>query len=239
VGGCLIGGDPWFLVEDGVQNPLTEAAPKSRVELGGALPTPPPTPTFTPSPLPPTPTPLPTTLAPTQPLAVTIAPGATSPATAVAAAVTAPPTAAAPAPAATAPPTATPSAEELARAVRPRGFQAVMPYLLMGLGVLVIGGGAWFFLAGRRPAPAAPPAESEWVASEPDVSEPITRPSEPTDELPPVPPSMTETKPHKRPRRRKKSAPADDATRPSGFSRDELPEMDQPDDEPPVGPAFE
>ena len=261
VGGCLVGGDPWFLVEDGVQNPLTEAAPKSRVELGGVLPTPPPTPTFTPSPLPATATALPTTPAPTQALASTIAPSATGAGTTVAEAVTAQPAVAAAAPAATAPPTATPSAEQLADAVRPRGLQAVLPYLLMGLGVLAIGGGAWFFLAGHKPTPSeAPTEQSEWVAVEPDelpppppavepdLDGPPTRPSEPTSQLTP-PPDLVETRAHKRPRpkRRRKPGRSGDATQPSGFNREEAepgaepsdPPGDEPgDDEPPLGPAF-
>jgi hypothetical protein len=62
----------------------------------------------------------------------------------------------------------------------------------MGLGVLVIGGGAWFFLAGHRRAPAAPAAESEWVDAEPGLTDPPTRPSEATDELPPVPPDAVD-----------------------------------------------
>jgi hypothetical protein len=191
VGGCLIGGDPWMLVEEGVQNPLTEAAPKSRVELGGALPTPPPTPTLTPTPIPPTETPtltpVPPTQAATQPPAQTAAPQDTS----ASPVETQPPTeavAAVPA----APPTATPSAEELAAAVRPRGFQAILPYVLMGLGILVIGGGAWVFLSGRKPAPAEP------LAEEPLPDEPAPEPAE------------EEPKPRKRRRRRKKSPPEDE-----------------------------
>src|SRR6185436_14045620 len=38
-------------------------------------------------------------------------------------------------------------------ALRPKGTAAILPYLLMGLGALVIGGGVWFFLrGGRKPA---------------------------------------------------------------------------------------
>lgn len=214
VGGCLVGGDPWILVEDGVQNPLTEAAPKSKVELGGALPTPPPTPTQTATPLPPTPTPAATTAAPTQAATLALALTAT-PETAAPASASQPPASVAPQPtqvAAVIPPTtiptATPSAEELAQAVSPRGFPAALPYLLMGLGALVIGGGLWFFLSGHKPAPVElPPDELQTV--EPPYAQP--------EEVE----TVEEPKPRKRRGRRKKSAPADEPP-------PEMPAFDEP-----------
>ncbi|NDJ52562.1 MAG: hypothetical protein GYB68_05665, partial [Chloroflexi bacterium] len=38
--GCLIGGEPWLLVEEGVDDPLNQPAPDVTVESGGTLPTP-------------------------------------------------------------------------------------------------------------------------------------------------------------------------------------------------------
>lgn len=71
VGGCLIGGAPWILVEEGVAEALTSRPAASRVEPGGATPTPDPSfsqtataaarPTSTPT-LPPTALPSPTLL---------------------------------------------------------------------------------------------------------------------------------------------------------------------------------
>jgi hypothetical protein len=164
VGGCLIGGEPWLLVEQGVVNPLAEAAPKSTVILGGVIPTVPPTPTLTPTPVPPTetPTPAPITDTPqptTEAAAVTPPPEVAAAPEATTEAAAQPPTEAVAAP--SEPPTLTPapSAEDLAKIVRPRGFPAFLPYLLMGIGALVIVGGVWFFIAGRKRPQAEPSAE--------------------------------------------------------------------------------
>jgi hypothetical protein len=208
VGGCLIGGDPWLLVEDGIADAQTQVAPKSSVQLGGALPTPPPTPTLSPTPPPPTLTPTTTpTTEPTQTTAATSLPAATATGEATSAAApvsTEPPTQGVALPPPTATITPTPSPSQLAEAVRPRGLQALLPYGLIALGVVVVGGGMWFFLAGRKPTHAEPPPAE-------------TAPPEPAEQAATalgeeVAPETTEekVKPRKRRTRRKKSPPADE-----------------------------
>jgi hypothetical protein len=213
VEGCLIGGAPWLLVEDGVSNALTEAAPKSSTQLGGALATPPPTPTLSPTPLPPTLTP--TTTPSTQPTQTTATPSlpvATATAATTASGPTAPaspqagaeaPTQGVALPPSTVTITPTPSASQLAQAVRPRGLEALLPYVLIALGVVVVGGGAWFFLAGRKPARAEPPP------AETAPPEPVEQAPQATVDQAAQEPSE-EVKPRKRRARRKKSPPPGD-----------------------------
>ena len=170
VEGCLIGGVPWFLIEEGLEDPLNEVPPSVRVEAGGTLPTPDPgiamtataqaAPSATPTPLP-TETPEPSPLPPT----ATAMPEPTGvPESAETAAEATP---AMVAEAVEEPPDGNPeegqplSPEELARAiereVRPRGLPALLPYLLMGLGTLVLVGGTWYFFSG----PGQPVEERE------------------------------------------------------------------------------
>jgi hypothetical protein len=141
VGGCLIGGMPWFLVEEGVEDPLYQVAPAVSVDPGGTLPTPDPGPFLTATALAmPSPTPTATqppteapTAAPTQEVA------AAEPTQIEAAPSEAPAEAVA-----TLAPTPTPVPGS---GVGPKGFAAALPYLLVGLGVLAIGGGAWYFFS--------------------------------------------------------------------------------------------
>lgn len=160
VEGCLIGGAPWLLVEQDVPGALEATPPPVEVEEGGVPLTPDPAMLMTmtaqalPSPTPtlPTATPLPS---PTPPPTVT----------ATALPTTAPP------PEATVVPEDTPELAEIAEAtavpqvevtpqpqvdvsaLQPQGFNALLPYLLVGAGILVIGGGLLYFLSGRRPGP--------------------------------------------------------------------------------------
>lgn len=145
VGGCMIGGMPWILVEEGVASPLEEKAPSVTTAPGGILPTPDPGPFLTATALAmptatPTLTPIPTQVptqeqAPSEPTSPEeIAPSAT-PAE----------VAAAPQPTLALTPIDAPGS-----GVRPQGFAAMLPYLLIGLGVAVIGGGVWFFFAGPK-----------------------------------------------------------------------------------------
>ncbi|MBN1429745.1 MAG: hypothetical protein JXB07_15355 [Anaerolineae bacterium] len=143
-GGCLIGGMPWILVEEGVKDPLNEAAPTVTVDPGGVPPTPDPGPMLTATAMAmPTLTPTVTDLPsedsqPTEELTQSVAavetlsmeevtkPAATEEA-----------------------PTLTPTPTILAGTdVGPKGFASVLPYLLIGLGVVIIGGGAWYFFVG-------------------------------------------------------------------------------------------
>jgi hypothetical protein len=191
--GCLIGGMPWLLVEEGVQNPLNETPPPVRVEQGGALPTPDPSMALTATALAAptaTSTPLPTatatsTLTPTA--TETEAPTATLPSTETASPV--------PAVEPTITPTAVPSAWEM---LGPRGFSAALPFILIGLGMLVIGGAGWYFVAGKR-SPAPPPPQED------DQPLPPVEPVEPAPvEEPPDTPTQT------KPRRRKRQAKPSD-----------------------------
>jgi len=155
--GCLIGGAPWILVERGVPDPLSSAPPAVTVERGGTLPTPDPSlaltataravPTSTPEPTEtPSPEPSPTLEpSPTSPQATEPPPDTAEPSTEVAEVVPEPP--------AEQPEPALPVLDR--SALRPRGFDAVLPYLLAGLGIGVIAGGVAFYVRGARPAPAA------------------------------------------------------------------------------------
>lgn len=153
--GCLIGGAPWLLVEEDVPNALNETPPSVQVEEGGELPTPDPamlmtmtaqalpspTPTLTPSPsatptpmLTSTPIPIPTptdTLPPVATATPRVAEATASPAS------------------------PTPEPPSLVEGMpSPRGLTALLPYLLVGLGVLMIVAGLGYFLwpgiAGKR-----------------------------------------------------------------------------------------
>jgi hypothetical protein len=163
--GCMIGGAPWLLVEEGIEGAPGETAPPVAVEEGGTLPTPDPgmaltataqaVPTATPTPTPtltPTPTVPPTegpvgpspqaTQAPTTPPQPTGAP------VEEAALPTSPPPT-------ELPPTPTPIA---GRPGQPQGIAGILPFLMIGLGVLVVAGGAVYYVKNR---PAAPQVE-EW-----------------------------------------------------------------------------
>jgi hypothetical protein len=153
--GCLIGGAPWLLVEEGVPDAVNAEPPPVTSEPGGTLPTPDPglamtstaqaVPTLTPTPLP-TATSEPTE-PPTQPPAQEPPAEPTEPATEVAE-VGEPQQAT---------PMSTPDPASLQAAnFRPGGIAGLLPFALIGVGLLVVGGGAWFFLSSQRP-----PVESE------------------------------------------------------------------------------
>jgi hypothetical protein len=170
VGGCLIGGAPWILVEEDITgDPLNEKAPSVTTESGGTLATPDPGPFLTATALAmpsvtPSPTELPTDVAlstqsPTQEQAAGVLPEETLPAgTPVEAAVPTP----APAPA---------TGNELG----PKGFDAFLPYLLMGLGGIVIAGGISYFFAGSRKATDPVDGETSPVDYQENVSEPLPK----------------------------------------------------------------
>lgn len=147
VGGCLIGGMPWILVEEGVKDPLYEAAPSVSVDPGGVLPTPDPGPLLTATALAmptltPTATDIPTEEAPRlieEPTQEAAAEAASTEETTEEPVPTEE--------AATLEPTPT---NPPGTGVGPKGFAAVLPYLLIGLGVVAIGGGAWYFLVGLK-----------------------------------------------------------------------------------------
>ncbi len=171
--GCLIGGAPWLLVEEGVEEALTTTPPSVKVERGGVLPTPDPALAMTATALAaPSPTPTVPTATPT----ATLTPLPSSTPTVPTATPTRPPTRT-PAPVNTSRPTTTmtslpaatvTSAEmEVAEAtvqppweatlqaaeaveidesaLRPRGLTAAVPYVLIGLGTIAIGAGVWYF----------------------------------------------------------------------------------------------
>lgn len=177
--GCLIGGDPWLLVEDGLADPLNEAPPSVQVEEGGVTPTPDPgmimtataraMPTATPTPLPtetptptitPTPSPLPEATATQEapPTVESTAPPGETPQEA-AEQVTLEEAAEQPAGAGE---SANPPAGESASGAVPAaavpggGLMAFLPLILIGAGVLVIAGGTAYYLRGL-PAPVYPP----------------------------------------------------------------------------------
>ncbi len=163
---CLIGGEPWLLVEDGLADPLNETPPGVTVEEGGTPPTPDPGIALTQT----------TAAIPTA--TATTPPTATATATATLAATDTPeaaeggemaPTEAPPTEAA---PTETPeevaegdvapteAVEEVAEPVgpitldrndvAPTGIAALLPTLLMVLGFAVAGFGLVFFLMGNH-----------------------------------------------------------------------------------------
>lgn len=180
VGGCLIGGMPWILVEDGVANPLDEKAPSVSTEPGGALPTPDPGPFLTATALAmPTATPTATEVPTSEPASTTAptqaGPAAVEPATTEDVAASGDPTNEAgetpePAPAPT--PTEAPGT-----GVRPQGFAAMLPYLLIGLGVVVIGGGVWFFFTGPKKPISYHPMADQTREHEPVVFAPDEEPT--------------------------------------------------------------
>jgi hypothetical protein len=145
VGGCLIGGDPWLLVEEGVPDPLNTVAPSVTTQLGGTLPTPDPGPALTA-----TAEALPTATPTSVP---TAEPTATTAPTEASAQTTEQPSeteVAAVAPTESIAVQPTPSAAEIEASLRPSGFSAIIPYVLMVLGAVIIGGGAWFYFV-RKP----------------------------------------------------------------------------------------
>jgi len=182
VEGCLIGGAPWILVEQGVNDAVNEVPPSVRVEPGGVPLTPDPgmvmtatalaAPTATPTP-PPTATP-PRTPTPVEPPTEVAAEEAAAPTPAPAdeqpeeAAPTAPSVAEAPSEAEAAPAEEqAPSPQDLAlqieRAVRPKGLPGLLPYLMIGLGVVVIAGGGWYFFRGGSSAELDEYQDEEWA----------------------------------------------------------------------------
>lgn len=198
--GCLIGGMPWLLVEEGLQNPLNETPPPVRVEQGGTLPTPDPsialtatalaipTATLTPSP---TATATPTS---TPTATDTQAPSETPPPATEAASPTTPPVELTPTP------TVIPSPWE---ALGPKGFSAALPFILIGLGVLVIGGAGWYFAAGKRPLPEVPPPPP--AEDQPETQAKPASPDEPAG-------PTEQAKPRRRKRQAKSSADSPDAS---------------------------
>lgn len=172
--GCMIGGAPWLLVETDVEDPLNETPPSVTVEEGGTLPTPDPgmaltatarakptetpTPTATVTPLPsptPSPQPPPPTVESTPAASVvpTLLPTPLPEVTRLAEA---------PEPVEEAPPVEEQPPAALDTLPRPRGLMAILPFLLIGIGVLVVAGGTAYFLAGRSqpPSPEGEPDES-------------------------------------------------------------------------------
>ncbi len=138
--GCLIGGAPWLLVEEEVPSALNETPPSVQVVEGGEPPTPDPAmlmtmtaqaqPTFTPTAAPsPSATPLPTST----PMP-SLLPSPTDTSTPQAS-ETPPPTATSVAP---------PSGESIQ--TPPPDLAALLPYLLIGLGILAIVAGLGYFL---------------------------------------------------------------------------------------------
>jgi hypothetical protein len=214
VEGCLIGGAPWILVEEGVEDAIDEVPPAVRVEPGGVPLTPDPgmimtatalaAPTATPTP-PPTETPLPalTATATESPAGESEGAGeSAAPAggppeetepTALAVAEAPPEPDVAPAEEEAPSEEEGPSPEELAlqieQAVRPRGLLGLLPYLMIGLGVIVIAGGGWYFFRGSSSAEMdeewseepVDPGE-EWVEEDADDSYDDFADDEPHDE---------------------------------------------------------
>jgi hypothetical protein len=154
---CLIGGDPWILVEEGVDNPLDARPPSVSVARGGTIPTPAPTatPTATVTPTPePSLTPIPSTA--TEPPPQPIAPPEISPtaeATAIAEAAT-PVVEAPPVEPTEERPLTQEEIDALTRQFTPRGIRAALPFVLIGLGLVSIGGGVWYLKrSGRKFGP--------------------------------------------------------------------------------------
>ena len=163
--GCLIGGDPWFLIEKGIPDALNSTPEKSSVESGGTVLTPSPEQIMTataralPSPTP--------TLTPTATYTPSPSP---SPVPPTATATEEPPTVESVSPTvASAVPSDTPGPEvaeveaaptnppAAAETVEPPGipeptpFSRALPYLLIGLGALSIGFGVWYYLGRGKP----------------------------------------------------------------------------------------
>ncbi len=139
--GCAIGGVPWMLIEEGLDDPINELAPEVTVEPGGVVLTPEGdqvTATATPATGPPTDTPSAPTAGET--VEATEAPLAA--------------TGAAAAPAPTEAPAVTPTqavSEHVAD--REGGIgRGLLAFGMIGAGILVIGGGVIYFFAGLRRA---------------------------------------------------------------------------------------
>ena len=199
--GCLIGGMPWLLVEEGLSNPLDQTPPPVRVEEGGVLPTPDPSVALTATALAvptATPTALPTATATSTPVptAVPTATGTEAPT-----ATPAPTETTSPVPAVEPTLAPTPLPDPWAT-LGPKGFSAALPFVLIGLGVLVIGGAGWYFMTGKRPP--APPPEAPPSLQEGDQSAPPPEPA-PADEPVGAP---EKTKPRRR-RKRQADSPND------------------------------
>jgi hypothetical protein len=61
--------------------------------------------------------------------------------------------------------------------VGPQGFAAMLPYLLIGLGIVVIGGGVWFFFAGSKKPVSHPSQADQTREHEPVVFAPDEEPT--------------------------------------------------------------
>ena len=190
--GCLIGGSPWLLVEDGIPDAVDEQPPSVTVEAGGEPPTPDPNaaltatalaqPTETPTDVP-TETPLPTeTAVPTE------APVATAESSETPVEIAAVPSEVAEvAPA----PTESSAPEEPALPTtadfQPKGLAAVLPYLLIAVGVLALGGGGWYFFAGHQKmaeSAAATAPTQEYERPDLEEEEAVTPDEEPVEPPP-------------------------------------------------------
>jgi hypothetical protein len=151
--GCLIGGAPWMLVEEGIQDAVNAEPPDVTVEQGGTLPTPDPNaaltataqaaPTATSTLMPSeTPSEPPATVAATEEATarVTAKPVTATEESTQIAEITGPQ------------PTEQSSGPKLPNPndLRPHGLGAILPFILMGLGALVIGGGVWYFFSGHQ-----------------------------------------------------------------------------------------
>ena len=142
--GCLIGGLPWLLVEEGLADPLNETAPPVTVEPGGEPPAPEAAPA-TPSPQSVVPAPVTGTPAPAEGAATRPAPTAEPVLTGAAAADTSSGASA----------DGGPPGQSLPRPMASR----LLPFALIGAGVVVILGGSIYYLAGRRSARGQAPDE--------------------------------------------------------------------------------
>jgi hypothetical protein len=133
--GCAIGGVPWMLIEEGLDDPINELAPEVTVEPGGVVPTPEGDQV--------TETPMPTVAPPAPTAGETVATDVPLAATGAAAA-----------PAPTEAPAATPTQ---ANADHTQDGDSgigrnLLAFGMIGAGILVIGGGVIYFFAGLRRA---------------------------------------------------------------------------------------
>lgn len=158
--GCLIGGAPWMLIEDGIADAVNQEPSAVSTEEGGTLPTPDPGAARTAT----------AQARPIETATPTPEPSATPSATEAPVGTVEPTAASEPSQEGARPANTAQVAEvtqeatveqddEAARPdplnirpedVRPRGLPAILPFILIGLGALAIGGGAWYFWSGRQ-----------------------------------------------------------------------------------------
>ena len=177
---CMIGGPVWLLVEEGLEAALSETPPRAQYELGGEPPTPnpntfmtatseailsAPTPTATPEPVTATPV-----VEATPEAEVAVLP---SPEPAEEAAESTPTEGEPPqtqAEGLSPTPLPTPVVSDIEPP--PRGLAAILPFLLVGLGALVIGSGLGYFLnhwlAARRSRETTLPPTDRLDKGQPD-----------------------------------------------------------------------